>query len=151
MENISYVHFIIAPKLNSFIVPVILIIVFIASIVCFIGIMYYMKNTSIVITDEYLKIKSFLYSRTVPLDKINVNGLRQLNLYDDQEYNIKIRTNGIAVPNYYAGWMKLNNGNKAFVHITDKTNVVLIPSDGYDILFSTDDFDGIKEMLNKRE
>jgi hypothetical protein len=47
------------------------------------------------------------------------------------------------------GWMKLNNGNKAWVYVTDKTNVALIPTNEYDILISTDDFTGITEALHK--
>jgi hypothetical protein len=109
-----------------------------------------MKNTSIIITDKNLTIKSLFYSKSIPLEKINVNGLRQLNLQNDKEYNPKIRSNGIGLPNYYVGWMKLNNGNKSLVYLTDRTNVALIPTDEYDILFSTDDFDEIKEKLNKK-
>jgi hypothetical protein len=150
VDNINYVHNIIAPKFNSFIVPIILMVFSIAFFACCIGIVYYMKNTSIIITDKYLAIKSLFYSKTIPLEKINVNGLKQLNLHNDKEYDPKIRVNGIGLPNYYVGWMKLNNGNKSLVYLSDRTNVALIPTDDYDILFSTDDFDGIKEKLNKK-
>jgi hypothetical protein len=74
-----------------------------------------MKNTPIIITNEKLTIKLLFYGKTISLDKINVNGLRQLNLHSDQEYNIKIRSNGIGLPNFYVGWMRLNNGNKSLV------------------------------------
>jgi hypothetical protein len=70
-------------------------------------------------------------------------------LNHDKDYNIKIRTNGIGLPNYHVGWMRLNNGNKALAYLTDKTNVVLIPTKDYDILISTEDFDGIKDALNE--
>jgi hypothetical protein len=45
--------------------------------------------------------------------------------------------------------MILNNGNKALVYLTDKTNVVLIPTNDYDVLISTNDFAGIIKELNK--
>jgi hypothetical protein len=35
------------------------------------------------------------------------------------------------------------------VYLTDKTNVVLIPTNEYDVLISADDFTGITEALNK--
>jgi hypothetical protein len=71
-------------------------------------------------------------------------------LNNDKDYNIKIRTNGIGLPNYHVGWMILNNGNKALTYLMDKTKVVLIPTKDYDVLISTEDFDGIKEALNER-
>jgi hypothetical protein len=149
MEKVNYVHNIIEPKLNSFIVPVLLTVLFLLIFIACIGVMYYMKNTTIHITNGFLTIKAFFYGKSIPLDNINVNGIRKLNLYHDDEYNIKIRSNGIGLPNYYTGWMKLNNGNKALVYLTDRKKVILIPTKEYDILFSTDDFDGIKDTLNE--
>ena len=139
----------IAPKFKAYII--FLMILFIVLFICFIVLMYNMKNTSIIVTNENLTVKSLFYGQTIPLEKINVNGLQKLNLYNDQGYNIKSRSNGIGLPNYYVGWMILNNGNKAFVYLADRTNVVLIPTDEYDILISTDNFYGIEEMLNKRK
>jgi len=151
MENINYVHNIIAPKFSGFVAPIILMVLFIALFLCCVGIVYYMKNTSIIIANESLTIESLFYGKAIPFEKINVRGLRQLNLYNDKEYDVKIRINGIGLPYYYVGWMKLNNGNKSLVYLTDRANVALIPTDEYDILFSTDDFDGIKDKLSKRE
>ena len=151
MENLNYVHNIIAPKSSVFIMPAVIMILFVVMFIGCIGIMYYMRNTTINVNNEYLTIKSFLYGKTISLDKIDIAGLRRLNLYDEPEYNIRIRTNGVGLPNYFVGWMKLNNGNRALVYLTDRTNVALIPTDEYSILFSTDDFEGLKEILNKRK
>ena len=140
------VYNIIAPKLISYIAPILVMVLFAVPLI---GITYYMKNTSIIITKEFLTIKTLFYGKKIPIKKINVNELRKLNLYNSEGYNIKKRANGIRLPNYYAGWMTLNNGNKALVHITDKRNVLLIPTDEYDILFSTNDFDGIKKLLKE--
>jgi hypothetical protein len=96
-----------------------------------------------------LTVNSLFYGKSIPIGEINVNGIRQLNLNNDKDYNIRIRTNGIGLPNYHVGWMRLNNGNKALAYLTDKTNVVLIPTKDYDLLISTKDFDGIKGALNK--
>ena len=108
-----------------------------------------MKNTRLIFNEKYLTIKALFYGKTISLEKINVNKIRNLNLYNNKEYDVKGRTSGISFPNYHAGWMKLNNGNKSLVFLTDKTNVILIPTYDYDILFSTKDFDKIKKLLSK--
>ena len=146
MENIVYTHSIIAPKTGGFVLPAVILLLLVFLLI---GIMFSMRNTTITVTDKNLIIKSLFYGRTVPLEKINVNGLRLLNLNHDSEYNVKFRSNGIGLPGFYAGWMRLNNGNRSLVFLTDRTSVVLIPTAGYDILFSTNDFNGIKTQLNR--
>ena len=147
MDSFYYVQNIITPKSNAFVIPVVILILFVVLFIGSIGIMYYMKNTKVIISNDYLTIKSIIYGRNIPFEKINVAGIKKINLLNDHDYNIKHKTNGIGFPNYYAGWMRLNNGDKAFVHLTDKTNVVLIPTEEYDILLSINDFDKIKEIL----
>ena len=39
-----------------------------------------------------------------------------------------LRTNGIGLPHYLAGWFRLCNGTKALMFVTDRRNVVLIPT-----------------------
>ncbi|MDR1126923.1 MAG: hypothetical protein LBL06_02220, partial [Treponema sp.] len=79
----------------------------------FIGIVYSSKKPSVDIGNGVLTIKSLFYGKSIPIEEININSIRQLNLNNDKDYNIKIRTNGIGLPNYHVGWMILNNGNKA--------------------------------------
>jgi uncharacterized protein YqjF (DUF2071 family) len=119
------------------------------SVIVFLGVMFFAKNPEIIVTGEDLSIKSLVYGVTMPLNKINSGGIRQLNLQSEEEYNIRRRVNGIGLPYYTVGWMRLNNGNRALVYLSDKTNVVLIPTDEYDVLYSTNNFYKIKEMLNK--
>jgi hypothetical protein len=148
MENL--IHKIITPKFigRTKYAKVILITTFIL-IGAFIGIIYFSKKPSVDIGNGLLTIKSLFYGRSIPIGEINLDGIRQLNLNNDKDYKIKIRTNGIGLPNYHVGWMRLNNGNKALAYLTDKTNVVLIPTNDYDVLISTEDFDEIKDALNK--
>ena len=151
MENFNYVQNIIAPKSNAFIIPIVIMILFLIFFLGSIGIMYYMKNTKVIISNDFLTIKSLIYGKNIPLDKINLAGIKKINLVNDHNYDIKYKTNGIGLPNYYAGWMRLNNGGKAFVHLTDKTNVILIPTEEFDILLSINDFDKIKETLSSKK
>jgi len=146
MEN--YVNTITAPKLTAFILPMILVAVFL--VIC-VGFVYSMKNTKIYVGDGFLTVKSLFYGRKIPLGEINLDGVKSLNLREerDKDYRALYRTNGIGLPGYLAGWMKLHNGHKALVYITDKTKVVLIPTKDFDVLISTDDFDGIRNALSR--
>lgn len=146
----SLVHKIITPKFigRTKYAKLILIIVLVL-IGFFTGIIYFSGKPSVDIGNGFFSIKSLFYGKSISIGEINVDGIKQLNLNNDRDYNIKFRTNGIGLPNYYVGWMELNNGNKALVYLTDKTNVVLIPTNDYDVLISTDDFTGITETLNK--
>jgi hypothetical protein len=147
MENL--IHKIITPKfIGRAKYAKLVLITALVLIVAFIGIIYFSEKPSVDIGNGFLTIKSLFYGKSISVGEINVNGIRQLDLNNDKDYNIKIRTNGIGLPNYHVGWMKLNNGNKALVYLTDKTNVVLIPTNDYDVLISTDDFTGITDALN---
>ena len=130
--------------------PLRLSILIMVLIVC-LGLVFFTKNPSINIDNGLLRIKSLFFWKIVSVEDINIDGIKQLNLKKDKNYNIRIRTFGIGLPNYCVGWMKLNNGNKALVYLKDRTNVILIPTNAYDILISTDDYVGIKELLNKTQ
>ncbi|MDR2392536.1 MAG: PH domain-containing protein [Treponema sp.] len=125
----------------------VLIIVFVL-IVSFTGIVYFSKKPSVEVGNGFLIIKSLFYGKRIAIEELHINSIQQLNLNNNKDYNIKIRTNGIGLPNYHVGWMQLNNDHKALVYLTDKTNVVLIPTNDYDVLISTDDLIGITEVLN---
>ena len=139
------IYNIIAPKFISYIIPILLMLLLVVPIIL---ILYYMQHTTITISKDFLTIKTLFYGKKISIRQIKINELRNLNLYNNDGYNIKRKVKGIRLPSYYAGWMTLNNGNKALVHVTDKKNVLLIPTNEYDILFSTNDFDGIKKLLN---
>jgi hypothetical protein len=129
--------------------PVRLSILIIVLMVC-LGLIFFTKKPLVNIANGLLTIRSLFFGKTIAVGDINVDGVRQLNLKNDSDYDLKIRTFGIGLPNYYVGWMRLNNGNKALVYLKDREKVVLIPTNKYDILISSDDYAGIKEALKKQ-
>jgi hypothetical protein len=146
LEN--YVHAITAPKLTAFILPMVLTAVFL--VVC-VGIVYSMKSTKICVGDGFLTVKSLFYGRKIPFGDIDLSGVKSLNLREerDKDYRVTLRTNGIGLPGYLVGWMKLHNGHKALVYMTDRTKVALIPTKEFDVMISTEDFDGIRNALSR--
>jgi len=149
MEN--YTHAFIAPKLTAFIVPVLLVCLMAAMLVVGTVVIHNMKNTGISVGNGFLTVKSLFYGRKIPLGEIDLNSVKSLNLREERnkDYRVKLRTNGIGLPGYLVGWMRLHNGHKALVYITDRTNVALIPTVNFDVLVSTDDFDGLRSALGK--
>ena len=80
------------------------------------------------------------------MDNIIINGIREISLDENTDYNLSRRINGTALPQFKSGWFRLKNHEKALVFITDKNSVVLIPTKDYLLLFSMDNIDG---FINK--
>ena len=150
MDNIVYFNTLIQPKEGigfiSILMIGIMLIVIIPLIILTFGIINSMKNTTISLSESDLIIKSMFYGRKIPLENIIVDGVKKINLEENAEYDISFRTNGISIPRFKSGWMRLKNGEKALTFITDKNNVVLIPTKDYLLLFSMDNID---EFINK--
>ena len=75
-----------------------------------------------------------------------VDGIKGISLDENTDYNLSFRTNGTALPQFKSGWFRLKNREKALVFVTDKNNVVLIPTKDYLLLFSMNNID---EFINK--
>jgi hypothetical protein len=137
MENVIFFDTITRPKGSVYGLPIVLIILFILLLGLAIGIVCAIKYSSIAIKDGLLVIRSFPYGRKIPIASILTDEVGAINIRQNTDYAISIRTNGIGLPNFHAGWMKLNNGKKALVFLTDKENVVLLPTKDFVVLFST--------------
>jgi hypothetical protein len=102
-----------------------------------VGIVYAMQHSSISLKDGNVVIRSFLYGRTIPIAAILTDEAGAININQNTDYAISMRTNGIGLPGFRSGWMKLKNGKKALVFLTDKENVLLLPTKDFVVLFST--------------
>lgn len=72
-----------------------------------------------------------LYGHTVDRGQVVEDGVRALNLMDSADQMPTIRTNGIGLPGFLVGHVKLRDGTKARVALTDKSSVLYLPlSDG---------------------
>jgi hypothetical protein len=142
----------IQPKGSVYIVPVITILFLLGFIAVMIGATVSLKRTNILIGNREIIIHSFPYGKKIPVENILVNEIKAINLNDDKEYGIMLRTNGISLPNFRSGWMKLKNGKKALAFVTGKEKVLLMPTKDYVVLFSMEkieEFIGeMKSMLN---
>jgi len=84
-----------------------------------------------------LEVGGGLYRVSVPMAQIDRNAVRQWTA-EDAGYAPKWRTNGIGMPGVSLGWFT-SNQSKIFAAITDRDNIVIIPTRaGYTILASPD-------------
>ena len=113
--------------------------------------LYSSYNTKVELSSDSISIQGALYSRSVLLERILIHEAKLINLNEDIEYAPKLRTNGIGIPGYQAGWFKLKNGRKALLHVTAKSSVLLLPTlDNYDVLLSVSDAAKLLSQLRSR-
>ena len=123
------------------IIPVILIMGLVA---------YSAINTRFEINGEGLHFKRAIYGRFIPKESIIVENSRILNLNADSELKPVRRTNGIGLPGYSEGWFKLANGERALLFVSDRVNVIYLPTtEGYSVLLSTVNFEEFLESLKE--
>lgn len=113
----------------------IVLIVAIGAVFIYFG--YSARNTKFVVTDQGLKIKGCLYGRTIPKDLLIKGNAQIVDLLRDSTCRPKRRTNGVGLPGYLEGWFRLKNREKALLFLTNRAQVVYIPTkDDYSVLLS---------------
>ncbi len=106
------------------------------------------KNLKFDISDHGIHIRGGFYGRLIPRDDIVSQGVRVLNLNLQQEYQPKLKTNGVSLPGYSEGWFKLRNEQKALLFVSDKAKVVYIPtSKNYSVLLSVSNPEEFRQTL----
>jgi hypothetical protein len=107
-------------------------------------------NTRFEINGEGLHIRRAIYGRFILKESIIIENSMILNLNADSELKPVRRTNGIGLPGYSEGWFKLANGERALLFVSDRVNVVYLPTtEGYSVLISTVNFEEFLKSLNE--
>ena len=97
-----------------------------------------------------LHLKSALYGRMVPASSLDLARARRVDFRIDDDLRPRVRTNGIGLPGYLAGWIKLRNGEKALSFLSDRSRVVYIPTtEGYSLMLSVSDPDMFLSRLRQ--
>lgn len=98
---------------------------------------YSARNTKFEVSNQGLQIKGSIYGRFIPKGEIAEEKIKIIDLNAHPEYKPRIRTNGIGLPGYAEGWFRLKNKEKALLFVTDRSNVVYIPTkQSYSVLLS---------------
>jgi len=119
-------------------VVIVLILVGVIGLFAFFG--YQSRHANFAVSDEGLRIGPGIYGRFIPKEEIRTAEVRAVNMNIENSYKPKWRTNGAGLPGFSVGWFKLQNNEKALLFVTDRTNVVYIPTtDNYSVLLSVKD------------
>ncbi|MFC1932026.1 PH domain-containing protein [Chloroflexota bacterium] len=112
-----------------------IVLVLLLGLFIFIG--YSARNTKFEVSDQGLRIKGGIYGRFIPKEEITAENIQILDLNAYPAYQPRIRTNGVGLPGYAEGWFKLKNNEKALLFVTDRSNVVYIPTrQDYSVMLS---------------
>ena len=147
MDNVAFFETITQPRSVLSIVPILIIMLVLFGL--FIGIIFAIKNTSISISGKDIVISSFLYGRKIPISDVLLSQAQTINLIQNNDFNVRIRTNGIGLPNFLSGWMRLNNGQRALAFLTNRENVLLLPTADFVLLFSMERTEEFIKKLNE--
>ena len=91
---------------------------------------------------------SRLYRLEKPLADVDWSKARAGDLAHMTDVRTTLRTNGIGLPGYSAGWFRLANGSKAMLMLTDASRVIVLPfADGETLIASVEDPESALEQL----
>jgi len=114
-----------------------IVLALLALTVLFAGIWYSTRHVRFELTDAGLRIRGGIYGRTIPMDALVVEQARALDLDAEPGYAARMRTNGIGLPGYGEGWFRLKNGKKALMFVTDRSQLIHVPTTkGYELLLT---------------
>lgn len=86
------------------------------------------KNTRFEIGDQHLQIFYPKYGRSLNLSDLDLAAARVLDLGLEQAYKPALRTNGVGMFGFGAGWFRLKNGQKALLFVSDRHQVLCLPT-----------------------
>jgi hypothetical protein len=102
------------------------------------------------ISPEGLHARAMIYGRKLPHSSLLMERARHVDFRVDPDLKPRTRTNGIGLPGYLGGWIKLRNGEKALAFISDSSRVVYIPTtEGYSMMLSVCDPDMFLSRLRE--
>ncbi len=85
------------------------------------------KRRSISLDDGVLVVLATFYRRRVPVQEIDIDASRVIDLRERNEWRPWVKTNAYAMPGLHAGWFRARNWTKLFCLVTDRQRVLLLP------------------------
>ena len=103
------------------------------------------------ITPDGLSIRGTLYGRQLPWSSLTPEEARVVDLASEAALQPTLRTNGLGLPGYQAGWFRLRRAGRGLLFLTDRSRVVVVPTTlGYTLVLSVIDPEGFVEALRRR-
>lgn len=98
---------------------------------------YQSHHAEMMLTETELKLDIPFYNVQLARSELLAEQARLLDLQQEIDFTPQFRTNGIGMPGFQLGWFNLQGKGKAFLAITDKSQLVLLPTTkGYSLLLT---------------
>jgi hypothetical protein len=111
---------------------------------------YSIHNLRVEVNPREVCIRGDLYGRGIPIEKLQPEKARVVDLRKEPELKPVLRTNGIGLPGYQVGWFRLKDGEKALLYMTDESEVTYLPTtEGYALLLSMENAEEFLEALRQ--
>jgi hypothetical protein len=108
---------------------------------------YSSRATRFEISADGLSIRGTLYGRTIGWREMRLDEAAAVDLGARPDLRPTMRTNGVGLPGYRAGWFRLRGG-RGLLFVTDPSSVVVVPTTrGYTLMLSVDSPDRFIEAL----
>jgi len=105
---------------------------------------------SVDVSSDGIRLNVPVYGRRIPAGSLETSHARVVDLATARELRPRLRTNGVGLPGYRAGWFQLQDGENALVSVTSQWNVLYLPtSDGYVLLLSAADPGGLLAAIRQ--
>ena len=83
-----------------------------------------------------------IHRHRISLESLKIDEAREINLNFDRSYWPVAREKGNEVGDQRRGWFKLASGNRAYFATRSNKRIIFLPTtEGYDLLFTTEDND----------
>lgn len=97
-----------------------------------------MRRRSVSLGNGALEVQAAFYRKRIALAELDLQRARVVDLAEHTQLQPRLKTNGYAIPGFYAGHFRLRGQpGKAFCLITDRRRVLWLPlRDGSQLLLS---------------
>ena len=127
-----------------------LILLMLALLLLFAFIGYSARAARFVVDEEGIAIRRALYGRALSWNQVAVEDARIVDLGEEGDLKPTLRTNGIGLPGYRAGWFRLQGGERGLLFVTRSERSVAVPTtEGYTLLVSPADPDAFLASLHR--
>jgi hypothetical protein len=121
--------------------------VLVATALMFVLVAWSATHGSFTVSNDELQPRIPIYGRSIPISNLDLVHARVLDADDAAAIRESVRTNGVGMPGYAAGWFKLASGSKALLAVT-RGPVLFIPtSEGYSLAVSVAHPDAALQQL----
>ncbi len=115
------------------------------------SIAFVLRRRSVSLENGTLSIAAGFNSRRVAIGEIDVDNARIVDLRERTELKPMLKVMGTGLPGYEAGHFRLRNRDKAFVMLTDRTRVLVLPEkSGRKLLLSLQQPQALLDALRRK-